>query len=299
MISQQLLNYIKQQLKQGTSEEQIKNSLAANGWQAQDIEDGFSSVSNTTNQSSPLPPSTQVTSSLPGVSAIFGQTWNIYKQRLGTFLGIIVIPMLIMMVVTAIFFVAGGSLGIVFLFSKFTAGSIGLFILLALLFFIIISVIQAWGQVALLYAIKDNSERIGIIESYKRGWHKILSYFWVYLLVSLVVFGGFLLLIVPGILFAVWFSFAIFILVAENLKGVKALSKSKEYVKGHWWGVFWRFFFIEAVISIIYLIFIPIFSLLKIPFAPIIGEFIAILFLTPFGMTYLFMIYNNLKALKR
>ncbi len=299
MISQQLLNYIKQQLQQGVSEEQIKNSLAANGWQAQDIEEGFSSISNTINQSPPLPSSTQVISSLPGATKIFGQAWNIYKQRLGTFLGIIVIPILILMVITAIFFVAGGLLSVIFLFSKFTVSSIVLFILLAILFFIIISVIQAWGQIALLYAIKDSSEKIGIIESYRRGWHKILSYFWVYLLVSLVIFGGFLLLIVPGIIFAVWFSFAIFILIAENLKGTKALSKSKEYVKGHWWGVFWRFFFIEALISIIYLIFIPIFSLLKIPLASMIGEFIAILFLTPFGMTYLFMIYNNLKALKR
>lgn len=299
MISQQLLNYIKQQLQQGVGEEQIKNSLAANGWQAQDIEDGFSSMSNTIDQPSTLPSSTQVISSLPDVSAIFGQTWNIYKQRFGTFLGIIVIPMFIMMIITAIFFVAGGSFGIVFLFSKITTGSIGLFVLLAILFLIIIFVIQAWGQTALLYAIKDSSERIGIIESYRRGWHKILSYFWVYLLVGLIVFGGFLLLIIPGIIFAVWFSFAVFILIAENLKGVKALSKSKEYVKGHWWSVFWYLFSIEAIISIIYLIFIPLFSFLKIPFISMASEFIAILFLTPFGMTYLFIIYNNLKALKR
>jgi len=44
MTNQQMLDYIKQQLQQGVSREQIKSSLAANGWQAQDIEEGFKAV---------------------------------------------------------------------------------------------------------------------------------------------------------------------------------------------------------------------------------------------------------------
>ena len=38
---------------------------------------------------------------------------------------------------------------------------------------------QLWSQVALLYAIKDREENIGIKESYHRGWGKITSYFWI------------------------------------------------------------------------------------------------------------------------
>lgn len=44
MINQQLLDYIKQQLQQGVSREEIKRSLMANGWQAQDIEEGFNNI---------------------------------------------------------------------------------------------------------------------------------------------------------------------------------------------------------------------------------------------------------------
>lgn len=44
MINQQLLDYIKQQLQQNASREQIKNSLLASGWQVQDIEEGFNAV---------------------------------------------------------------------------------------------------------------------------------------------------------------------------------------------------------------------------------------------------------------
>lgn len=60
MINQELLNYIEQQLNQGASRDQITSSLISNGWQSQDIEEGFlavidsSSVSNQQNQSGQL-----------------------------------------------------------------------------------------------------------------------------------------------------------------------------------------------------------------------------------------------------
>lgn len=44
MINQQILDYVKQQIQQGVSREQIKSSLIANGWQAQDIEEGFNNI---------------------------------------------------------------------------------------------------------------------------------------------------------------------------------------------------------------------------------------------------------------
>ncbi len=44
MTNQQILDYIKQQIQQGVSREQIKNSLLTNGWQAQDIEEGFNNI---------------------------------------------------------------------------------------------------------------------------------------------------------------------------------------------------------------------------------------------------------------
>lgn len=44
MVNQQMLDYIKQQIQQGISREQIKSSLLTNGWQAQDIEEGFNNI---------------------------------------------------------------------------------------------------------------------------------------------------------------------------------------------------------------------------------------------------------------
>ncbi|MDI6602948.1 MAG: hypothetical protein QME57_02385, partial [Patescibacteria group bacterium] len=297
MVNQQLLDYIKQQLQQGINQEQIKSSLMANGWQAKDIDEAFAFIQNSTSQSSKVPLSTQTITSLPEATTILGQAWIIYKQRLGTFLGVMVIPILIM--IARVVVLGGGFLGVNLLSSKFAAGGIGLFlIVLAIIFFLVVSLSQIWGQTALLYAIKDSQEGIGIVEAYRRGWHKILSYLWVSLLVGFITMGGFLLFVVPGIIFAVWFSLAVFVLIAEDLKGMNALLKSREYVRGKWGGVFWRFLFLGVLLLTIALIPILIFGLLKIPFGEEISRFVIGVFLTPLIMTYGFLVYSNLKALK-
>jgi len=290
MVNQQLLDYIKQQTQQGISKEQIKSSLIANNWEEQDIDEAFSLVPNFTDQSPAVSSSTstQVDTLLPGATTIFSQAWAIYKQRFGTLLGIMVIPILITAISFAV--LVGGEFLI--------TGGIGLFLLLVILFFVIIPISQVWGQIALLYAIKDVQERIGIIESYRRGWRKIISYWWISLLAGFIILGGFLLLVVPGIVLMVWFSLALFVLVAEDLKGMDALLKSKEYIKGKWIGVLWRLFFIVAISLIISFISSFLFIVLKVPFGSKISNFIVGLFLTPLTMTYLFLVYRNLKSIK-
>lgn len=44
MINQQILDYIKQQIQQGVSREQIKSSLMTNGWQSTDVEEAFNLI---------------------------------------------------------------------------------------------------------------------------------------------------------------------------------------------------------------------------------------------------------------
>lgn len=62
MINQQLLDYIKQQLQQNVSREQIKNSLVTNGWEAADVEEGFSAI---VPRAIPIPPAQPVSSVSP------------------------------------------------------------------------------------------------------------------------------------------------------------------------------------------------------------------------------------------
>jgi hypothetical protein len=70
------------------------------------------------------------------------------------------------------------------------------------------------------------------------------SLFWSALLASilggLAIFGGTLLLIIPGIIFAVWFMFAVHSAVLDKTDVIESLKKSKGLASGRWWSVLWR-----------------------------------------------------------
>jgi len=55
MINQQLLGFIKEQLQKGLNKEIISKELLANGWTAQDVEEGFNAISTPTPVSTPNP----------------------------------------------------------------------------------------------------------------------------------------------------------------------------------------------------------------------------------------------------
>lgn len=58
------------------------------------------------------------------------------------------------------------------------------------------------------------------------------------LLVSLVVFVGFLMLFVPGLIFAIFLSMAVPAFIVERKGATDAMSRSWNLVKGSWWHVF-------------------------------------------------------------
>lgn len=292
MINQQLIDYIKQQFQRGLNKENIKKILLEKGWLEKDIEEAHSVVFNPAIQPAVSLPSTTIPS-LPKATAILKEAWALYKQRLKTFLGIMLIPVLVTTVFLAIL---GG--GTFFISKSESISGFALIIPLSILFFIIILLIQIWGQISLIYAVKDSHENIGIIESYRRGWRKISSYWWVTILTGLIITGGFLLFAVPGIIFSVWFSLAIYILIAEDLKGMNALLKSKEYVKGLWGAVLWRFLFIGLLTIIVFIAAFLILMFLRIPFVDSIINFAISLFLTPLFVAYQYSIYKKLKVLK-
>lgn len=232
---------------------------------------------------------------LPGIGNLLSRSWQIYKERFWVFLGIIILPLvawlpLIFLPIESKLFVYQLSKEAVLLpwVLRFLIFVLPFF---TLIFFLIAVLLSLWSGVALLYAIIERQQKIGIKESYAKGWHKIISYFWISLLVGLITVVGFLLFIIPGIIFAIWFSLATYVLVTENLTGMKALSRSKQLVKGNWWKVFWRLTVIVIISFIFYLpsIFIKELNIVS----------MVLLFLfTPFSRTYTFLIYKDLRKVK-
>jgi hypothetical protein len=104
-------------------------------------------------------------------------------------------------------------------------------------------IVYLWIFACLIEVIAKiyNNQKYNLKTVYQGAWSKLPALLWVFILSFLVVFGGTMLLIVPGIIFAVWFAFSRVINVIEGTKGSAALTESKRLVSGKWWSVLWRF----------------------------------------------------------
>lgn len=115
-------------------------------------------------------------------------------------------------------------------------------IITVVIFILISIVVNIMMGVALILVASGRST------TFMDAYNSSIKYLWRYFLVGLVgglaVFFGLILLIVPGIILAVWFSQAYMITVLEDKGVINSLKKSKEYVTGRWWAVAWRIVFL-------------------------------------------------------
>ncbi len=119
----------------------------------------------------------------------------------------------------------------------------------------------------------------------QKGTSVFISYLWVSFLSGLAILGGFILFIVPGIIFSIWFAFSSYILISEGQKGRRALSESKELAKSYWWAIFGRFILLTLLIAVI-------------SWSPIVGDIVSLFFGVPFATIYAYLMYEDLKRIK-
>lgn len=79
---------------------------------------------------------------------------------------------------------------------------------------------------------------------------KLINLFWTYLIYIVLIILLFLLLIIPGVYFMVYWYFFSYIVLDQKIKGMDALKKSKDMLKGHWWKTF-ALFVIAAIIGVV------------------------------------------------
>jgi len=73
-------------------------------------------------------------------------------------------------------------------------------------------------------------QSITALEAFKHAFSRFLPLVGTSILMYMAIFGGFLLLIIPGIYFAIWFGLSQHVVVLEGLAGPKALGRSKQLV---------------------------------------------------------------------
>jgi uncharacterized membrane protein len=85
--------------------------------------------------------------------------------------------------------------------------------------------------------------RMGTVEKdiLIQGYKKMFKFFLATLVIGIIVTFGAILLIIPAILFGIWYSFTLFLVLDKDIKIGEALKTSKLLVKGKFWKILGRF----------------------------------------------------------
>ena len=228
---------------------------------------------------------------LAPISQLFSDSFALYKERFLTLTILFSIPYL--------FFGSGVLL---------VASGVALGVFIIILSFLLFTP-------ASISVISALFRRTGVAQSLRVGFSLFFPALWVSILIFFILIGGYTMLIVPGILMSLWFLFSSFALVIEGKRGLNALLRSREYVRGHLGAICVRFFIIffisfAAHLAIYWLsglqittemIMTTVTMITGVPLSTgiymVINTIIAI-FIGPFTIVYLYKIYQNLTALK-
>jgi Tfp pilus assembly protein PilE len=191
---------------------------------------------------------------ISSVSALLQKSFRIYKSGFWKFIGMMLTPILGALPLVAVLLLFG-------LFSfLFKDGGMVLSIIKVILglagmagvvvFFAVMIIAQAG-----LYVLVKNSSKNPTI---KEAFIEAKSYAWRFFIVNIAA-GIFvllwsLLLIIPGIIAAIFYSLAVWTLFYEDYTGTSALKRSKELIKNYWWAVFGRLLFLELAIFLIIIV---------------------------------------------
>lgn len=291
MDNQKLFAYLRQQLQNGKTKEQITQELINAGWKQEDINNGFASLNSPSN----TPTSENHTMGpLPSINSLFSESFELLKKRIMVMFLSYLFPFLALI---ATILVAG-----VLTFGIYKANSIAGIIagvILGLTIFAAYFYTIVLATASQLVALRDSHENTGTIENLKRSRLVMWNVFLVGLIQGLVVMGGFILLVIPGLILMVWYGFSSVIMVTEGKKGRSALAQSKAYVNGRSWHVFGRVILLYLVCFIPYIILQIVGAMNK--GNPVVTVIVVILsviiqiFFTFYNLAFLYTLYIQLK----
>ncbi|HTG47626.1 MAG TPA: hypothetical protein VK646_08220 [Actinomycetota bacterium] len=199
----------------------------------------------------PPPPSAGGGGSIPqrGLGDILSTAFDVYKAnaaKLIVIVAIVVVPLsFISHFVTGVLLKPTVTQSTIVINGQTIAGttvstrSFGAFVFGGLIAAAIAVIISAVLQAALTRgaALASVGDPVDTEASYRYGFRKFGSVLWISILVGLVVGIGFILLIIPGIIFLTMLAVTIPALIVEDQRGTAAMGRSWNLVKGHFWHV--------------------------------------------------------------
>jgi len=169
-------------------------------------------------------------------SEIVKQSWNLYKKgwkKIWVYLLMLLVPTLALSALSTISLY----LSVYIPSSTMASEIIILFVFAASLVFAV------WTSIALVRALKEifiGQEPKEWKTNFSESSGLIMPIIYTSILVFLIILGGTILLIIPGIIFSVWYAFTFYTVIFEDKRGFKSLSASKSLTVGRWWAIVWR-----------------------------------------------------------
>lgn len=196
---------------------------------------------------------------LPSIKSLFQDSWELFKKTFVTYLKIVGVGILLFVacaVVAGLCAVplvisSGGSMDALFTHTSILEIiEMVVFVIWILAAFAVLTVYSLSVPIAYMFVLDDPNKE-SLKKLFDRSKPFIVPYLLAGLLVFLIIIGGFTLLVVPGIVFAIFFSFVVNVVVLEKLRGKAALQRSYQLVKTHFWGVLLRMIVLEAAFYVI------------------------------------------------
>ncbi|MCB9812559.1 hypothetical protein H6778_02790 [Candidatus Nomurabacteria bacterium] len=233
-MNPELIAAVKERLELGHSDESIKAELRSAGYTDEMVEQVLVQVKGGT-----VPePVTAGEESLPGVMQLLKGAFASARQRVDLML-LIAVPQI------AVF------LGGYFLeYSSPQSIEAGLAAGVLVLVGVVASIIVALAIIKVITS--EQEESIGHAVAWATS--NIFPFLWVSILTVLIVYGGMVLFVVPGIILSVLLAFSQVVFVAEGRRGLDALLRSRQLVLGRWWGIFGRLLGFGLLLYIVVLI---------------------------------------------
>jgi len=158
--------------------------------------------------------------------------------------------------------------------------------------------IQLWFGSALIYFVTLQDNKVNLKQIILERLSNLRGFIWVSTSITVSTIIGFVLLIIPGIVFSNWFIFSPYIFFEEKIGGINSLKQSHYYVKGYLLAVIWRTIIICISVSAIYLFIGTIITSagLKILSLPL--SIIITILLKPIPIVFFYILYQRLKETK-
>lgn len=298
-IDQQRVAYCENYLRSNASQyptASLKNALLAGGYSEPEVKQAEKNIKN------PAPPVSRSVDPLD-ISYLLTNTWDFLKKHIVLLFSIqfvaavpsILLQMLNQESLTEISRINENNPDLVL--EQFRIFFTTFFNPLNISLILLTIVLAVLGVVALYRAIVDldQGESLDIQKAYKNAMPFILSYLGASILYGLAVIFGMILLIVPGIIFLGWFMLFGFTVVYEKKGAVESLRRSKELVKGNWWGIVGRYLLGSIILGLVFalpnlLSYLPFFG----PIFQGAIQAIGSVFIT----VYLYNIYKGVRVIK-